>query len=49
MTAVVGLGAFGIGSGIALVGDLIGFDASTIKENVLTLLSIGGEVGLMQT
>ena len=47
MTALaVGLAAFGIGSGIAAVGDLIGFDASTIKENVLTLLSIGSEVGL---
>ena len=47
MTALgVGLAAFGIGSGIAAVGDLIGFDASKIKENVLTLLSIGSEVGL---
>ena len=47
MTALgVGLAAFGLGSGIAAVGDLIGFSASTIKENVLTLLSIGEEVGL---
>lgn len=47
MTALaVGLGAFGIGTALAGIGQLIGFDAQLLKNQVLTLLSIGNEVGL---
>ncbi len=42
----VGLAAFGLGEGIAGVAQLTGFSADKLKDNVLTLLSIGEEVGL---
>jgi hypothetical protein len=35
-----GLAAFGLGSGIAGVSQLVGFDAQKVKDQVLTLLSI---------
>jgi len=41
----VGLAAFGLGEGIAGIGQLTGFSADKLKDNVLTLLSIGEEVG----
>lgn len=42
----VGLAAFGLGEGIAGIAQLTGFSADKLKDNVLTLLSIGEEVGL---
>ena len=42
----IGLGVFGVGSAAAgAATEFVGFDAETIKQNVLTLLSIGDEAG----
>jgi len=45
MAIGVGLAAFGIGTGVAGVSQLIDFDAQKVKEQVGTLLSIGEHVG----
>jgi hypothetical protein len=45
MALGLGLAAFGAGEAIAGIGQMVGFDAGKLKEQVGVLLSIGEEVG----